>query len=406
MIYDMVRTWAIGASVIARADPGWRNFATVMSDSQHRIDRLNQEVGVSWEGSAAAAMAERVSPLSKWTQDTVAAAEQTKASLQQIADSFARTSHSMPEPVHVPSRVGTFGGFVAIVAGMVDADSAEYRARAAKQLAVELMNAYTVNNEDSRNTAGTFTEPPEISAGVAERAIVGGRAGGFVDGASVSDDRSGGDAAGGSGAGSGGPSGSTSSPVGPDGRATLPQGVPTAEQALPISGPSTPGPTTSGSISPVAGILTDPTAGRPSGSGDMPGRGGSSGGGGSPSRGGLFGGSGAGGRGGAGGSGGSGGVGGGAGGSRGIGGAPGGGSPGGAPGRIGAGALAAENAAVRGTAAGARGGAPGAGFGPLGTGARDEEDKEHTSPEYLRGHHDDFWDDTPPTSPPVIGHDG
>jgi len=57
-----------------------------------------------------------------------------------------------------------------------------------------------------------------------------------------------------------------------------------------------------------------------------------------------------------------------------------------------------------------RGGAPttgrgvgGMGVAPAGTGRKDEDDAEHNSPEYLRDYHDDFWDDTPPVAPAVIG---
>jgi hypothetical protein len=41
---------------------------------------------------------------------------------------------------------------------------------------------------------------------------------------------------------------------------------------------------------------------------------------------------------------------------------------------------------------------------PVGGGrGREDEDKERNSPEYLRDYHDDFWDDTPPVAPAVIG---
>jgi hypothetical protein len=41
----------------------------------------------------------------------------------------------------------------------------------------------------------------------------------------------------------------------------------------------------------------------------------------------------------------------------------------------------------------------------MGAGRRDDEDKERTSPEYLRDFRDDFWDTTPPVAPPVIGEE-
>lgn len=43
---------------------------------------------------------------------------------------------------------------------------------------------------------------------------------------------------------------------------------------------------------------------------------------------------------------------------------------------------------------------------PVGVGrGQGDEDKERTSPEYLRDYNDDFWDGTPPVAPAVIGAD-
>ena len=51
-------------------------------------------------------------------------------------------------------------------------------------------------------------------------------------------------------------------------------------------------------------------------------------------------------------------------------------------------------------------GAGGTGMAPMGAGrGQGDEDKERTSPEYLRDYNDDFWDDTPPVAPAVIGED-
>jgi hypothetical protein len=73
-------------------------------------------------------------------------------------------------------------------------------------------------------------------------------------------------------------------------------------------------------------------------------------------------------------------------------------------GLTGSASIEAERAlASRGAAAGARGAAGNPGMAPLGAGTPREEDEEHFSPEYLRDYHDQFWDDTPPVSPAVIG---
>jgi hypothetical protein len=44
-------------------------------------------------------------------------------------------------------------------------------------------------------------------------------------------------------------------------------------------------------------------------------------------------------------------------------------------------------------------------MGAAGNRSEGDEDKEHTSAEYLRDFHDDFWDNSPPVAPTVIGED-
>jgi hypothetical protein len=45
------------------------------------------------------------------------------------------------------------------------------------------------------------------------------------------------------------------------------------------------------------------------------------------------------------------------------------------------------------------------GMGPADGRTESDEDKEHTTAEYLVSSHDSFWDDTPPVAPSVIGAD-
>lgn len=95
-------------------------------------------------------------------------------------------------------------------------------------------------------------------------------------------------------------------------------------------------------------------------------------------------------------------------------GAPGGSSTGGPgrPGQLPPGANSGPRGATPGEGVAAtRTGATATGRGTMGVApvgasrTRDDEDAEHGSPEYLRDHHDDFWDDTPPVAPAVIGNE-
>ncbi len=101
-LYEMVKSGK-GAGVIAEADQAWTSFAQLMDESQDRIERLQREAGVSWEGQAADTMAEGVSPLSGWARESATAGEQTKTSLQQIACPPTSAGWSPARPTRTPS---------------------------------------------------------------------------------------------------------------------------------------------------------------------------------------------------------------------------------------------------------------------------------------------------------------
>ncbi|MCT2587826.1 PPE family protein [Actinophytocola gossypii] len=420
-LYDMIKTGAVGASVVAEADPALTNLITRMHESRETLQQVLREAGSSWEGQAANSMADGVSPIVRWADEAAAAGEQSSTSLHQIADGYSRASNSMPEPVPVPSKMSQEmpTDFTGLLAGQTDEDAADLQAQQAHMQAVELMNTYTASNQNSTDLSGTFSEPPDFGIGADDGGGSAGRAGTYIDSSSF-----GGTGGTGGPGGSGGPRGGggtyspsnysgSESPVGGYGGTPPPSGdtehqsatnpshvaPPPAPTPPPVTAPP-PSNTPSNPFTPVTGVLTDPTTGRPYSTGRGGGRGpgavpgvpgGGSGGGGGRGPGAVPGGSGGvAGRGGA------------------VGGVPGGsGGPGGVAGRgggVGVGPLAAEQAGARGAAAaGARGGAHPGGFGPMGAGARNEEDKERTSPEYLRDYNDEFWDDTPPVAPPVIG---
>jgi hypothetical protein len=398
-LYEMVTTGK-GAGVVTPAQDAWAGFTQLMNQSMERIEGLQREAGVSWQGRAAGAMSEGVSPLTAWAQESATAAEQTNASLRQIADGFSHAANTMPEPVVVPSKVarGIPGDFGGLLAGQTDEDATDQRAQQARQQAIELMNGYTANNVQSADTAGTFADPPGIGVSAAPRTEPGGNAGGVIDTSSPGDSgdqtgpgnqsgpgglRSPGEQGGPGGNGFGGGSASGPRPGG----ALAPTSTDPAQVIAPPPLPQPPGAGQGG----VPTDPFDPVGGVPAGSGA--GRGLFGGGPGHGSLGGNGGGNGGepNGRGG------------------GTGGEPGGrGAGAAAPGRggtAGPGAPAAENTTGARTAAQpvSRNGAVGGGMAP-GTGRRDE-DEERPSPEYLRDYNDEFWDDTPPVAPAVIGEE-
>jgi hypothetical protein len=403
-LYEMVTTGK-GAGVVTPAQDAWAGFTQLMNQSMERIEGLQREAGVSWQGRAAGAMSEGVSPLTAWAQESATAAEQTNASLRQIADGFSHAANAMPEPVVVPSKVarGIPGDFAGLLAGQADEDATDQRAQQARQQAIELMTGYTANNVQSTDTAGTFGDPPDIGVRAAPRTEPGGSAGGVIDTPSPGS----GDQAGpGSQNGPGGQGGNGHRSGGGPASVPRPGGAPASTDPAQVAAPPPPGGGQGGGttaptnpVGPVGGLPVDPTTGRPAGSG--PGRVLFGGGPGRGLPGGTSGGP-VGGRGGGPGGGRGGGTGG------GNGAEPGGRGAGAAtPGRggtTGPGAPAAENTTGARAQPLSRNGVPGSGGLVPGNGRR-HEDEERPSPEYLRDYNDEFWDDTPPVAPAVIGEE-
>ncbi len=390
-LYAMVRTEAEGAPAVLMTETEVDEFRLLMQQSVEDVEQALAEARVSWQGLAAESMHAGVSPLAQWARDAATAAEASGTSVREIGEAFLTTSFGMPEPVPTPSKTMTFPPSVEdLTVVQQDLDAAEREAQNAKLRSVELMETYSTNSAAAQGGVGTFVPPQDVTVGLPEPK---------PDVISVADDGvegSGGGGEAGQPGGSGdrgyrsGPGSGDSGPVGgdPAGRETTPGAAPppggtdparvTAPPSrfAPVHVPAGSTPVTGGS--PVTGFGLVPV-----GTGDFGGRG----------------------------------AGGGAGGGRGSGGAPGNGgggtgrgpAAGGTPGRggaVGAGPLVGEPVATRGGAGAA--GRPGTGmggFGPMGAGRRDDEDKERTSPEYLRDFRDDFWDDTPPVAPPVIGED-
>lgn len=385
-LYAWVRTEANGVGEVQATADEMGEFGRLMAESVDDVEQALAEAGVSWQGLAADSMDAGVSPLAQWARDACTATEASVHSAQQVGESFGHVSRVMPEPVSTPDREVRFPPSIFdLVAAQRDQDAVERAAQEAKQRAVELMDSYSGASAAAADTLGVFVPPqgvtvaaPEPPAGSADSAFgsidgSGGRdtgagPGESGDGTPAEPEKAGpvepGDGApggpGGSspvGAGEGAPGGESAGQGGDrpgtvtdPSRVTLPQAP---GPLAPVAGPPAPGSPPVGSPPPV--IVGGP------GNGGGPGGGRGASGGWASGRGPV----------------GSGPVGGG----RGV-----------------AGGLPGETV-VRG-----RSGVAGVG-GPVGVGQRGDDDEEHKSPDYLRDYRDDFWDDTPPVAPAVIGED-
>src|SRR5262245_28725642 len=90
-LYRMVRIEASGPEGMADTDQAWAELTLLMRQSRQTIDTLLREAGASWEGLAADAMRDSVTPLAQWTDQTAAASTATGDSVRDVAEWFAFT---------------------------------------------------------------------------------------------------------------------------------------------------------------------------------------------------------------------------------------------------------------------------------------------------------------------------
>lgn len=374
-----------GVSGAAGAQEGWAELATLMAQARERTEAALSKAGAVWEGDAGDAMQSGITPLARWADDAHTASLASQRSTDFHVDAYSAAKNQMPEPVKVSSTAnGDYGGipagFTHLLGGQTDQDKEEASAQEAKAEAVRTMDRYELVSGASRMALGQFVPPSSVAVSVPPPQPKGGD----VIPVGVTEWPGTGRVDGGTQPGPGHTPGDTRGP-GPGGTPGPGGEGPTPGQTVTPHGTTTPSvftptPEAPTQVNPVTtGLGSDqyrPTSMGPPGVSTFGGPG-MTGGRGPTGRG--FGG-----------------------------GTPEGRGPG--PGAGGArGAVlgeARETIAGRSGAAGARGAAgTGTGMAPAGGRSEGDEDKEHRSAEYLRGSHDDFWDDTPPVAPAVIGDD-
>lgn len=372
-----------GVSGASGAQEGWGELATLMGRARDRTEAALNKAGAVWEGGASDAMRSGVSPLAQWAEDAQAASVASQSSIDLHVSAYSTAKNQMPEPVRVASTAnGDYGGvpalFTHMLGGQTDQDKQEAAAQEAKAEAVRTMARYDTESATSRVTLGQFVPPSSFTVDVPPAQPKRGDVipVGVTEWPGTGQVDDGGQPTGhtpGPGGTPGDPRGTGSTPPPEPGQTTTRYGSTTPSVFTPT--PTSVSPTTANPV--PTGLGSDPyrsTPPVPLGTGTLGGPGGT----GTPGGRGFGGGATPGGR----------GAGPGAGGVRGS-----------APG---AGALANESVAGRPGTVGARG-AAGTGMAPVGGRSNGDEDKEHKPAEYLRGSHDDFWDDTPPVAPSVIG---
>jgi PPE family protein len=373
-----------GVSGAAGAQDGWADLASLMARARERTELALARAGAVWDGDAADAMRSGVTPLAQWADDAHTASTASQSSTDVHVSAYSAAKNTMPEPVRVTSTAngdyaGIPAGFTHLFGGQTDQDKQEAAAQEAKAEAVRVMSGYDVESGAARVSAGQFVPPPSVTVDVAPVAPEGGD----VIPVGVSEWPGTGQViedgirgpGGTPGPGSAPPPGDGSTPPPGGGSAqpppdSVPSGATTPSVVTTVSPPAGPVTTGLGSDQVRAGSPPAPFAGFATGGG--PGAGsaerdpfggrGTAGGGGVAERG--------------------------PGGPRGAG--PGGGGP------------AGEPLAGRGGVAGARG-TNGMGVAPVGGRGEGDEDREHRSAEYLIDFHDEFWDNSPPVAPSVIG---
>lgn len=384
-----------GVSGAHGAQEGWAELASVMARARERTEAALANAGAVWEGGAADAMRSGVTPLAQWAADANTASTASQQSTDSHVYAYSSAKNRMPEPVRVTSTANTDGlgipaMYTHLLGGQTDQDKQEAAAQEAKAEAVRIMSGYEIDSTSAQARVGQFVPPPSVTVNVpppqpktSDGISVGVRewpGTGRIDNSS-------------------GPTHhDTAQDTVESGHAPGATPPPGGSTPLPGDNPSSPGTTTPSVAAPVPPSVNPVVPGgldqyRPGTTMVPPGV---------SAIGNLGelasgGGRGQGGRGfGAG---------------FGEGGTAGRGAGGPGAGGGARGLAAPVNEPVAGRAggvgvAGARGaGGMGGGMAPAGGRSDGDEDKEHTAAEYLRDFHDDFWDDSPPVAPAVIGED-
>jgi hypothetical protein len=375
-----------GVSGATEAQDGWAHLAELMNSARARTEDALERAGAVWEGDAADSMHSGVSPLAAWAAQASTASTASQSSVDDHVAAYIRARDDMPKPEKVTSTansdwLGMPRRIVHLFGGQTDQDVQEAEAQEAKWEAVRIMSRFESESGMARSGVGGFVPPPSVAVTVPPPQPKAGEiptsTTELADPGHPADNRT--RSASDTGAGTRAPAGAPA----PAGIAGPPSGTtPSATQPAPVNIGTLPSTT---NTPPAGPDLRRPGPGLPlPASGNLAGE--------APGGRGVTGSIG-----------------------RGPAGGPGSARPGGGPeARPGAGrgplpGTGAGGAPVSGRSAGPGSagtrGNGGMGAGPIGGQARGDDDTEHSSPEYLRSTHDDFWRGNNPVAPPVIGDD-
>ncbi|WNV82079.1 hypothetical protein [Umezawaea sp. Da 62-37] len=150
----------------AEAAEAWSRFTALMRGLQDRTTDALARAGVSWVGRAADAAGGGITPLAQWAGDAHTAGTATHGGTTALVDSYSAARDSMPEPVAAGSTnsdlLGIPAGFTHLLGGQTDQDQRERVAQAAKLEAVRILRDYREHSAATAADLGLFIPPPNV----------------------------------------------------------------------------------------------------------------------------------------------------------------------------------------------------------------------------------------------------
>jgi hypothetical protein len=163
-IYGLVHTGP-GRNVSTPAEAVWADTASLILRVDQRIAEAMAQSGSGWEGSAADATRNAMSPLGQWALDAANDAGITARAVTGQGEQARDLRNAMPEP-NAAQRQAAFHDaltdptYIFRVGDMhaLDQEAANRAARA-----VDLMNTYTSNSYENRRNMDYWTLPPQVT---------------------------------------------------------------------------------------------------------------------------------------------------------------------------------------------------------------------------------------------------
>ena len=153
-----------GAASSASPSRRWAEISTTLTEIGQDLKKALDQTGVGWEGKAAGAAYDRLSPTVTWAADAGEGAGIMRTAVEDQGGHIAKARADMPVPEGVtPAQPDpTVAPAVQVLETQVDAEPAEAATSSAEERAVEVMAAYETNTKATTSALAGFDVPQKL----------------------------------------------------------------------------------------------------------------------------------------------------------------------------------------------------------------------------------------------------